>query len=151
MRPHLEYGNVVWGPYYMEDIKAIEKVQRRATKLVPLLRNKTYEERLHHLELPSLVHRRRRGDMIYTYKIITGKLDINKDDFFKRSHSDTRGHQHKVYKQYAKKLPRINSFSNRIVKNWNKLPAKVVEAESVNSFKNKLDVHWLDKVYETPF
>ena len=27
VRPHLEYGNVIWGPLYKEDIKAVEKVQ----------------------------------------------------------------------------------------------------------------------------
>ena len=66
VRPHLEYGNVIWGPFYKEDIKAIEKVQRRATKMVPALKDMSYNQRLHELELPSLAHRRMRGDMIYT-------------------------------------------------------------------------------------
>ena len=72
VRPHLEYGNVIWGPFFRGDIIAIENVQRRATKLVPLLKGLTYEERLRALNLP-LAHRRRRGDMIYTNKILTGK------------------------------------------------------------------------------
>ena len=52
-------------------MKAIEGVHRRARKLIPALKNNTYKERLSHLKLPSLAHRRRRGDMIYTYKIIS--------------------------------------------------------------------------------
>ena len=43
VRPHLEYGNVVWGPYYKADMKAIEGVQRKATKLIPALKNNTYK------------------------------------------------------------------------------------------------------------
>ena len=82
VRPHLEYGNVVWGPFFKGDILAIEKVQRRATKMVPRLKDLTYEERLQALNLPSLSHRRRRGDMIYAYKLITGKINMDKDDFF---------------------------------------------------------------------
>ena len=42
VRPHLEYGNAIWGPCYMGDMKLVEGVQRRATKLIPQL----YEERL---------------------------------------------------------------------------------------------------------
>ena len=44
VRPHLEYGNVVWGPSYKADMKAIEGVQRRATKLIPALKNNTYKK-----------------------------------------------------------------------------------------------------------
>ena len=38
VRPHLEYGNVIWSSRYRLDIKEIEKIQRTATKLVPNLR-----------------------------------------------------------------------------------------------------------------
>ena len=54
--PHLEYGNVIWGQLFRGDIIAIENVQRRATKLIPLLKDLTYEERLRALNLPSLAH-----------------------------------------------------------------------------------------------
>ena len=81
IRPHLEYGNIVWGPFYKEDKIAIKRVQRRATKLVPRIKHYTYEERLRELHLPSLLHRRRRGDMMFAYKLVTGRLNINKDDF----------------------------------------------------------------------
>ena len=36
--PHLEYGNLVWGPFNWADQRLVERVQRRATKLVPDLR-----------------------------------------------------------------------------------------------------------------
>jgi len=39
---------------------------------------------------------------------------------------------------------RKNFISQRIVNEWNKLPQVVIEATSVNGFKNKLDRHWKD-------
>ena len=59
----------------MKDIIAIENVQRRATKYLLLLRRMTYEERLKKQNIPTLGYRRMRGDMIETYKILTGKYD----------------------------------------------------------------------------
>ena len=46
VRPILEYGNVVWGPNYKLDEDLVEKVQRKATKLVPSIRHLSYNERL---------------------------------------------------------------------------------------------------------
>ena len=82
VRSHLEYGNVIWGPFFKGDITTVEKMQRRATKVVPELKDHPYETRLRALKLPSLLHRRRRDDIIYTYTIITDKMNIHKEDFF---------------------------------------------------------------------
>ena len=67
VRPHLEYGNCVWCPQLKRDIATIEKVQRRATKLVPSLRDLPYAARLERLNLPTLAFRRLRGDMIQVF------------------------------------------------------------------------------------
>ena len=91
------------------------------------------------------------GDMVFAYKLVTGRLNINKDDFFRISHLTTRGHKQKNSEEHATKLPRINTFSNRIVKDWNDLSSQIVESSSINSFKNNLDNHWKNEIYATPF
>ena len=60
----LEYCNTVWGLFYKMDQIAIENVQRRAIRLVKELKHLDYEQRLQHLQLPSLYYRRQQGDMI---------------------------------------------------------------------------------------
>ena len=151
VRSHLEYGNVIWGPFSKGDIKAVEKVQRRATKMVREIAHLPYEERLKHLKLPSLVHRGRRGDMIQLHKIINDGVDIDKNIFLDFQSSTTRGHDRKLRKKRATKLARINVFSNRVVNDWNSLPPNVVNAATTNAFKNAIDEHWEDKIYDTPF
>jgi len=56
VRPHLEYGNVVWHPQFKKDMELVEAVQRRATKMVPGLRNLSYEERLRCMHLYHLCY-----------------------------------------------------------------------------------------------
>ena len=70
VRPHLEYANAVWNPYKKKDITTLENVQRRATKMVPGLGDKSYEDRLKDLKLPTLTYRRIRGDMIEVFKLV---------------------------------------------------------------------------------
>ena len=65
--PHLECAN--WCPYEMGDIKEIEKVQKRATKLIINLKSMSYTNRLLRLKLPTLKYRKLRGDMIEVFKI----------------------------------------------------------------------------------
>ena len=54
VRPTLEYANAAWNPILRRDQILLENVQRRATKLIPVLRDRVYEDRLRTLKLPSL-------------------------------------------------------------------------------------------------
>ena len=64
VRPHLEYSNIVWFPQLKRQSVAIKKVQRRASKLIPALKDLDYKERLRQLKLPTLKYRRYRCDLI---------------------------------------------------------------------------------------
>jgi hypothetical protein len=136
VRPHLEYANCVWNPVLKRDIETLERVQHRATKLVLEEKDKPYEERLKDLNLPTLVYRRKRGDMIEVFKILRGIENIDSDLLFTRaSYSATRGHEYKLFKKDVKLRMRHHCFSQRVVNEWNNLPRAVVSAKSVNDFK----------------
>ena len=65
-----------------KDTDCMQKIQRRATKMVYGFGNLKYEKRLERLNLFSLQYRRMRGDMIETNKIISGPEDVNSSQFF---------------------------------------------------------------------
>jgi hypothetical protein len=143
VRPLLEYANVVWSPYRQKYIEMIEKVQMRATKIILSNKNLTYYDRLKILNLPTMVYRRHRGDMIETFKIINDCYDKNCTLHLRLSHMTvTRGHRFKLAHTYSHLDKRRYFFSNRIVNLWNNLPDHVVYAQSINSFKNNLDKFW---------
>ena len=106
VRPILEYASSVWNPHKTKDIEAIENVQRRATQMLPDMKDLTYEERLRKLKLPSLRYRRLKSDMIETFKIVTEIYDkrvtedllpINKSIFHQtRGHFDTKANQKQI-------------------------------------------------------
>ena len=148
VRPHLEYSSSVGSPYLKKDIKILELVQRRATKLAPHLKNLKYEERLKILGLTTLEERRIRGDMIQYYKCLNG---YNKIDWFNPNTivssvslngpaSSIRGNKHRLNRQFIRNFPqRENFFTNRIVPYWNDLPSVVIDSKSINSFKANYD------------
>ena len=140
VRPILEYGNVIWYPYLKRQSSAIEKVQRRATKLLPCIKDLCYEDRMRHLKLPSLKHRRLRGDMIQTYKIFNNIDDIEPDRLFSTNDTvTTRNTGNKVYIEYCKTNTRKYSFSNRVAHRWNSLASNIKVSTNTNTFKNRLD------------
>jgi len=69
-RPHVKFGNSDWCPFKLGDIEEIEKIQKRATKLIISLKNKLYKERLMQLKF-----RRMRGDMIEVFKLTHNVYD----------------------------------------------------------------------------
>ena len=143
VRPQLEYYVQLWSPYLARDIDTIEKVQRRATKLVSELVKLPYETRLRELGIYSLYCRRQRGDLIETYKLLNGYYNVDWTKFFSLTPvPSTRGHYAKLYKKPFKLQLRSNFFTQRCVNMWNSLPEFVVSATSIQSFKQQLDEHW---------
>jgi hypothetical protein len=161
IRPHLEYGSCIWKPHTKNEMERIEAVQKRATKLIPELRELEYTDRLKHLNLPCLAFRRLRGDMIETYKIINDAYDKEVTEGIitmeeeRAEGARPRRHQHKIKRQDYNTNRGKFKFSYRIRGIWNNLPEKVVNSENLNQFKNRLDGYWgktemytnLDRVY----
>ena len=138
VRPHLEYCVQVWSPSLKQDINILERVQRRATKIINGMHGLSYEERLLSCRLTTLERRRIRGDLILVYNILNNGLNLDPDKFFTRvSNRNTRGHPMKLYKDRTGPLKRT-FFSARIINEWNKLKEDV--ANALNEFKTKLSL-----------
>ena len=139
VRPLLEYAVQFWSPTLQADIARLEKVQERATKLVPSVRLKGYERRRIELGLFTLEQRRLRGQLIETFKILRGVNEVDPTNYFTLSENPTRNHGWKVVP------PRFNTsifrdfMTVRVCNVWNSLPVVVVNAPSVESFKRRLD------------
>ena len=131
-------------------IKKIEKIQRRATKLVPNLNKLDYDSRLLKLNLTTLEVRRKRGDLIQFYKFVNFYNNINWHKGYKRSNFSTqtgpssglrRNSQNLARPQLTICKHRENFYLNRTIPHWNALPSYVVDSKSINQFKNRLDHH----------
>ena len=143
VRNHFDYAMSIWNPHMIKHIEAIESVKRRATKRVPKVKNLTYPDRLNALNLPTLLYRRLRGDMIEVYEIIAKVYDSNTCqnilNFRKHKGVNLRGHQYTLEHKRLYTASRVNYFANSVVKVWNSLRKKVVGAGTLNIFKNSLD------------
>ena len=81
MRPHL-------GPQYRKEVELLEKIQRRATKMIKGLEYLPYEDRLRELGLFSLEKRRLRGDLIAAFQYLKGDYKQEGNQLLKRVASD---------------------------------------------------------------
>ena len=105
------------------------------------MKDKCYEERLEILGLFKLSKRRLRGDLIEAFKFIKGINKVNYRKLFELSSvSRTRGHKWKLAKNKFLTDTRKYFFTQRVVNTWNSLPEHVVEAETLEVFKARLDL-----------
>ena len=134
------YCSSVWAPYKKLDIEALEKVQKKAKKILLALKWLPYSEKLKACQIPTLHYRRIRGDMTETYKIITGKYQgCVAPGFIKEEIYVTRENDLRLQKLRARYDLRKFGFSNRVVNKWISLPKWVVSANTTNTFKAQYD------------
>ena len=108
-----------------------------------------YEERLRMLNLPTLLYRTQRFDLIQIFKIINGFDNIDTDKFFTFNDNNTRGHLFQLEKHHGRKSLRLNSFPTKCINKWNNLPEEIVCKTSIDSFKIVLDKLWHHKRFDT--
>ena len=96
VRSHLEYGQVIWTPHLKKYITILENVQRRATKLVDGFYHMSYSERLKKLNLPSLVYRRARRDMIEIFKLFHSYDNCALPENFRPQNRLSRKHDYQL-------------------------------------------------------
>ena len=92
VRPILEYCSPVWTVLYIKHSEALERVQRHVTKLLHGIKDLSYPQRLKTLDLPTLIYRRRRADMLQIYTVIKGIDQVKQEEhFILAGRTSTRG------------------------------------------------------------
>ena len=149
VRPKLEYCSQAWCPWTIGDKDTLEKVQRRAVRMVTTLpHNMSYEDKLKLLGLTTLVERRERGDMIQMFRSLAGHDSVGHNPFFKLESEAQRpglptrarcGYLNVVPPKAGRTEQRRNFWSQRSVTPWNNLSDNAKMSSSVNVFKNQYD------------
>lgn len=139
VRPIMEYAGPAWWVVRRGDAALLESIQRWNTRIPYGWLRPCYEERLQLFGLTTFAERRGRGDIIVTYRAINGHFGESIGDMFVRNQNHLRGHSFKLAKEKFKTTQRQFFLSNRVFDVWNGLPPSVVNAPSVNAFKNRFD------------
>ncbi|EYC23400.1 hypothetical protein Y032_0015g2631 [Ancylostoma ceylanicum] len=142
VRPITEFGTTIMSPCKKKDIMALESVHNNFTRELFLrVTGLSYanipcgEQRRIQISLPSLASRRKKFDLVMAHKTLTGRLNIESDDFFQLCPSITRGGSLKLRAYSARTQIRSKFLSQRTVAVFNSLLRRNVLEISPSQFK----------------
>ncbi|PKU48493.1 hypothetical protein llap_1234 [Limosa lapponica baueri] len=140
IRPHLEYCVQSWSPPYKKDVGRLERIQRKATKMIKGLGKLPCKERLRELGSFSLEKRRLKGHLYHHVEYLKGGYEEDEDSLFTRSHMEKRrGNGYELLLGRFQLDTSGKFFTMRTTSHWNNLPREVVDSLSLDTFKIQLD------------
>ena len=142
VRPLLEYASPVWSPYLVKDKRAIESIQRRASRIAlgQKRREMSYEERCELLGWSTLERRREYFSLVECYKTVFALNGLECRDYFEFCNNNTRSNNSfKIRMKSAKVNTFKYSFFERIIKEWKNIPHHLFRNDiNINKFKYNL-------------
>ena len=142
IRPILEYAGNVWSPHCDKDIQCIERVQRRAARFAAncYSRYHSVTDMMQKLNWPTLKQHRNESKLVMMYKVIHGHVHIQSILPLVQSFSNgvTRGHHNKYLQPATRTDAYKHSFFPSAIKLWNALPEELIDAKTIDEFKNLL-------------
>jgi len=145
VRPILEYASTVWDPHTQTNVNKIEMVQRRAARFVlnKYHRTASVSNMLEHLGWEPLQTRRKNARLAMLFKIQNDLVHVSKSHLIPKPIRPRRGQARQHSKQYVEDIShlqdyRTESFFPRTVRDWNNLPQKTVDADTLDTFVSRL-------------
>ena len=140
VRPKVEYAATVWDPHTKEQVSKIERIQRRAARVVANNHHKTSSvtKMLKELNWPSLEDRRKAARLTTLYKIRQGVVKVSTEHLKPAPSRSRRGHDQQFTRYQSKKDVRLYSFFPRTVGDCYKLSQDDVSAPSADAFHRRI-------------
>ena len=144
VRPTVEYCSAVWDPYTKELTQKVEKIQRRAARMV--YNNYDWKtsvnELIQELQWDSLSNRRKNNRLAILHKAIGGHLAIPVQNYLQPAQRRTRRSSHQNFIEYHSRIDSHKySYIPRTIKDWNDLPESTANIQDSTLFKTALSIN----------
>ena len=147
VRPKVEYSSTIWDPHTSKDIKKLEMVQHRGARLVTNTPHKrqagpqaSITAIVNDLGWKPLQECRLNNRLTMLYRVANNLVEVPESHQpVLQSPQPRRGNQHQFQRLTAEVKVFEYSFLPRTIVDWNSLSASVVAADSLESFKRRLN------------
>lgn len=140
IRPHLEYCSVVWNPYLVCDIEALEKVQRFALRVCLKNWSASHEQLYNQSNVPPLSARRTNASLCYLFKLVNNMIVYPDPPLHFRviRYNSRHSHVQQLQDIHCRTAQFQHSFFPGAIAQWNSLPHYVLSSPSLPCFKSSL-------------
>jgi ribonuclease P/MRP protein subunit RPP40 len=140
VQPHLEFCTQAWSPWTAADKEFLERVQKRAVRMVSGLRAVEYEQRLEELGLSTLEERRHQADMQMVHKIMHKESGLDPQTWSESAGSTahatwSRSDPFNIKVRAGRLEVRRQFFSEEVISDWNKISVAIQGRRGAAGFK----------------